>query len=564
MAKWLHLPHKHDRQNRDSYDDFSYEDDFDQDDYDDYEPYEQSAHNYPHTLGSVRGAGASTARNNHATQESRFTREPLIGQTNVGNEWEQDVPSTQRRVSRQTTHRAGAVSHAPSRAEGAAAYSKKRQGTKRHRKLKIFAGVLSVLILLAGAAIAWWMLDTNSKLRNGLDANIQSALVQVAPSDPFYMLLLGVDKDEGRAENWGDSDANFRADTIILARVDPKNKKITLISIPRDTLVDLGEHGKQKINSAYSFGGATKMIEAVSKLANVNISHYAEVDFESFTKIVDSIGGITVNLPVPVSDMQYSGIDLPAGEQTLNGQQALGLSRSRHAYDNYGAGDFYRAANQRMVLTAIAKKVLKLDPVSMSSAVSTMAESVTTDYSVTDIVGLAMQFRGLDTAKDMYSGRTPTNSELIDDVWYEIVDQSAWKKMMDRVNQALPPLEDTSQDETTGITGSVAGDPSAADNIKPDYTGNINVLNGTNVQGLAAQKAGILKTAGYVTYADSTDDRPAQSIVVYDGTKEGRAKALGVAKSLNIDTSNIKPNDGTYPTDVDITVILGSDQIPKQ
>ena len=84
------------------------------------------------------------------------------------------------------------------------------------------------------------------------------------------------------------------------------------------------------------------------------------------------------------------------------------------------------------------------------------------------------------------------------------------------------------------------------------------------MQGLAAQKAGILKTAGYVTYADSTDDRPAQSIVVYDGTKEGRAKALGVAKSLNIDTSNIKPNDGTYPTDVDITVILGSDQIPKQ
>ena len=71
--------------------------------------------------------------------------------------------------------------------------------------------------------------------------------------------------------NWGDSDANFRADTIILARVDPKNKKITLISIPRDTMVDLGEHGKQKINSAYSYGGASGMVEAVSKLANVNI-----------------------------------------------------------------------------------------------------------------------------------------------------------------------------------------------------------------------------------------------------------------------------------------------------
>ena len=85
------------------------------------------------------------------------------------------------------------------------------------------------------------------------------------------------------------------------------------------------------------------MVKVVSKFANVNISHYAEVDFESFTKIVDSIGGVDVNLPQPVKDVQYAGIDLPAGEQTLNGEQALGLSRSRHAYDDYGGEIFYRA-----------------------------------------------------------------------------------------------------------------------------------------------------------------------------------------------------------------------------
>ena len=117
-----------------------------------------------------------------------------------------------------------------------------------------------------------------------------------------------------------------------------------------------------------------------------------------------------------------------------------------------------------------------------------MAESVTTDFNVTDIVGLAMSFRGMDTSKDMYSARTPTTSELIDDVWYEIVDKSAWKTMMDRVNQALPPLEDASADETTGVVGTVGGDPSAIDSIKPDYTGEVAVLNGTDVQGLAAQK----------------------------------------------------------------------------
>ncbi len=68
----------------------------------------------------------------------------------------------------------------------------------------------------------WWLFDTNAKLRNGLDANLQNALVKAKDSDPFYMLLLGVDKDEDRSENWGSDTSNFRADPIILVRVDPK------------------------------------------------------------------------------------------------------------------------------------------------------------------------------------------------------------------------------------------------------------------------------------------------------------------------------------------------------
>ena len=90
------------------------------------------------------------------------------------------------------------------------------------------------------------------------------------------------------------------------------------------------------------------------------------------------------------------------------------------------------------------------------------------------------------------------------------------------------------------------------------------MLNGTDVQGLAAQKAGILKTKGYTAYADSSLEHPTDSIVVYDGTRTGLAKAVGVAKALDIPTANIKANDGSYPTDVDITVVLGTDQAPKR
>ena len=528
----------------------------------------------PQTLGNARQASVASAREAQGTFDSPFTREPLIGNTNAQDNWqarsaEDSEPHTARRAyaapSSEPTHtrhaRIGVAQHAKSRAEGVSAYAQKRRGSKKHRKLKIFFGIFATLLIVASAVALWWLFDTNAKLRNGLDANLQNALVKAKDSDPFYMLLLGVDKDEDRSENWGSDTSNFRADTIILARVDPKNKKITLISIPRDTMVDMGADGKQKINAAYSLGGAANMVKVVSKFANVNISHYAEVDFESFTKIVDSIGGVDVNLPQPVKDVQYAGIDLPAGEQTLNGEQALGLSRSRHAYDDYGGGDFYRAANQRMILMAIAKKVLKLDPAAMASAVSQIADSVTTDMSVTDIVGLALQFRGINTAEDMYSGRTPTESQLIDGVWYEIVDKDAWRTLLSRVEKGLPPLEDANTDETTGVTGTVAGDPSAESSIKPDYTGDVAVMNGTDKQGLAAQKAAALKTAGYNAFAENSDENLDSSSIIYDGTKEGRAKAYGVAKTLNIPTSAIKPNDGSYPTDVDITVILGAEQI---
>ena len=206
----------------------------------------------PQTLGNARQASVASAREAQGTFDSPFTREPLIGNTNAQDGWKarctEDLePHTLRRAyaapSSESTHtrhaRIGVAQHAKSRAEGVSAYAQKRRGSKRHRKLKIFFGIFATLLIAASAVALWWLFDTNARLRSGLDANLQSALVKAKDSDPFYMLLLGVDKDEDRSENWGSDTSNFRADTIILARVDPKNKKITLITIPRDNMVDM-------------------------------------------------------------------------------------------------------------------------------------------------------------------------------------------------------------------------------------------------------------------------------------------------------------------------------------
>lgn len=346
-----------------------------------------------------------------------------------------------------------------SRNDTATRYTDKRKKRGRHKALRAFLIILAV-ILVGGVGAAWaYINNIDSRLSAGIDSDLRSTLTETEYGEPFYMLLLGVDKDEGRTEdsNFGTDDSAYRSDSIMLARIDAKNKKVTLVSIPRDTYVDLGEYGKAKINAAYSFGGAAYATQVVSEFAGVPISHYAEIDMDGMSAVVDAVGGVDVDLPIPVKDPDYTGLDLPAGEQHLDGYTAAMLCRTRHAYDSYGGGDFYRAANQRMVIAAVAKKVLASDPVTMTSTVSAMANMVKTDLSVGDIVSLATQMAGLDVEKDIMSGLAPTTSVYTNNVWYEICDIEAWRTMMERVDAGESPLADDETDQTSGVSAQLPG-----------------------------------------------------------------------------------------------------------
>ena len=446
------------------------------------------------------------------------------------------------------------------------AYAKRRKKSGRHHVLKGILVTLAVLVVGIGVAAGLYLSDIDSRLNNGVTEGLRQVLEPVKTDEPFYMLLLGVDKSEGRAGEWGADESNFRSDTIILARIDPPAQKVTLVSIPRDTRVDMGANGTRKINDAYSIGGPSYAVEVVEDFAGVNISHYAEIDFEQFTSIVDTIGGIEVTLPVAVKDLDYAGIDLPAGTQTLDGGQALGLVRSRHAYDEYGGGDFYRAANQRMVIGAIVKKVLQLDPLSIPSVVSELANSVTTDFKATDIVNLALQFKNLDVDNSMYSGQVPTESQYIDSLWFEIPIEDQWTEMMDRVKAGESPYSDESQDFTAGVAGSIGSGSNISDgdasdsSTTPSYTGSVLVLNGAGIQGLASKKSNVLIEKGFTATADNSDTSSnTTTVVYYNETSGARSSALGVAETLGVPSSNVKPNDGSYSTKYSVVVLLGSD-----
>ena len=457
--------------------------------------------------------------------------------------------------------------------------------TKRKAKGAVRAVVITIIAVLAlGCTVAFaYFSNISSKLNEGIDSALRGQLTETASGDPFYMLLIGIDKSWDRAESaeYGADDAAYRTDSILLARVDPSNKQVTLVSIHRDTLVDFGsDGGKQKINAAYSIGAAKKdkgedtsgaayTVETISKFAGVPITHYAEIDFDQFVSVVDTIGGIDVNVPVDVIDPKFTGANIKAGQQTINGEQALQLCRARHAYDKYGDGDVYRAANQRMVIGTILKKILQSDIGTITKSVNTLSSSVTTDLSVTDILTLATQFQGFDMAKDLYSGMEPTDSKYVNNTWYEICQTSAWQKMMKRVNQGLSPYESESEDTTLGYAGSgtatknegasttSSSTTGGSSDAETDYSGTVEVLNGAGVSGLAGRVASTLNSKGFEATSGTADSYDYSTTrIIYVG-EENKAKAQAVADTLGLST--VKKDDGTHAGEANVVVVLGAD-----
>lgn len=443
--------------------------------------------------------------------------------------------------------------------------SSNRPSQKRKRsKLKVALVCIVLALVCAGGAAFAYFTVLEGNLHAGL-GGVEDVLVDSdITNEPFYMLLLGTDGSSERDET-GDFGGAYRSDSIMLVRIDPVDKKATLVSLHRDTLLDMGENGNQKLNTAYALGGPSYMVETVSKLAGVPISHYAEVNFDGFKDIVDALGGVEVDVPMEIDDDDAGG-HVDAGLQTLTGDEALILCRARHAYDEYGDGDSFRAANQRLVMSAIAKKVLSSDIVTMTNTVQAMSKHVTTDLTLTEIVALAQALNGMDVTTDLYTAMEPTSSVYIDgDGWYEINNLKAWKTMMERVDAGLPPTEETQIDEASGTVlatsgdGSVdpAADESGASNEGFTEGGTIIVRNGAGISGVAAEAADKLTPEGYDVETGNADDfNYDETLIVYSENSQG-AEAKHIAETLGIGT--VRLDDGTYDFDGDFLVIVGSD-----
>ena len=351
----------------------------------------------------------------------------------------------------QHTHRptTGAASRIYSR-ENVGRYAERARQRRRGRVIRrgLLIGVLGVLLVGVVTAGAW-VTSLMSRLNDG-EVITSDLLATLTDSDvtrePFYMLLLGTDGRPG--------EETYRTDSIILARVDPTDKEVTLISIPRDTAY-VYQGSTVKINAVFSYGGSDDMVQAVNDLCGVQISEYAEINFDGLKALVDAVGGIDIYVPEGdgVDDPEAGPVVIEPGQQHMDGEAALTFCRARHQFAD---GDYTRMRHQRMVLGALAEKILNnLDVTTVPALMNQLADMVKTSLNVTDIVSLINAMHGMDV-DNMYSANLPSwagADTYINGQSFVFVDETALAEMMARVDAG----EDPQGPQTMGTTGEGGG-----------------------------------------------------------------------------------------------------------
>ncbi|WP_411813644.1 LCP family glycopolymer transferase [Enterococcus casseliflavus] len=252
--------------------------------------------------------------------------------------------------------------------------------------LIIFSIVAVLVIGLIGVAAKLYF-DVSNSINETYQSVERDRLrqndVNLSKQDSFSVLLMGIDTgDLGRIEQG-------RSDTMMVATINPKGNQTTMVSIPRDTYVDIVGHGTtDKINHAYAFGGTAMSMNTVEKFLDIPIDHYVSLNMEGLKELVDAVGGIEVD-----NDLTFSkdGFDFTIGRTKLNGEQALAYSRMRYDDPN---GDYGRQDRQRKMVEAIVKKVLSLDGVSQYQTILNAVENnMKTDMSFDDMRTLALNYR---------------------------------------------------------------------------------------------------------------------------------------------------------------------------
>ena len=358
------------------------------------------------------------------------------------------------------------------------------------------------------------------------------------------VLLLGLDT---REEN------NTRSDTMIIVSIDPANKTVGMMSIPRDLWVSIPGFGENRINAAYQFGltndvpggGPGLAVATVEQNLDLPIHYFAQIDFAGFQRVVDALDGITLDVPRPLLDNEYPAenfsfmrIYIPAGLQHMDGRTALQYVRSRHA-----DSDLSRNQRQQAVLVAIKQKGLQIGILSkLNNVLSQLQGAIKTDLSISQAGSLAQLAQHV-PAGSIHSYPIDANMVSQQQVNGQEVLIPDWAQIHAAVRQML-------------------SDPRLA-----NEGARLLVQNGTNTAGLAGRTRDQLQAAGFnvvdIGQAPDSGQYPRTMIVDYTGGQKPFT-VQQLRQTLNVGSGQVRAGpEADRPPNVDLIVIMGDDALGR-
>lgn len=271
--------------------------------------------------------------------------------------------------------------------------SQRRSLRKRRKKSFIWkttAITALLFLLLAGGASAYFLqqlnsvsADTEEELERGEKSDLRDQAVDPS-EDSFSVLFLGVDdREEGSMDG--------RSDAMVVGTFNKDSKKVKLVSIPRDSLVNIEGHGEDKIAHAHAYGGTDLAVQTVENTLNIPIDYYVKSDFAAFTDIINDLDGVDVNVPF---DFTEEGTEFTEGPATLNGEEALKYVRMRKQDPR---GDLGRGERQQEVLESLIKKAGSIESIdNYDDVFDSVSENVSTNFTFGNMIALQQYADSLD------------------------------------------------------------------------------------------------------------------------------------------------------------------------
>lgn len=311
--------------------------------------------------------------------------------------------------------------------------------------LSIAVAAILIIILIAGyaslARINHVEIDkTDEALGISAETEIEKQdIEELTPKkrdDIVNIVLFGLDRTE--------PNENSRSDSMIVLTLDFKNKKIKLSSLMRDMYVFIEGYGQTKLNHAYAYGGASLAIKTINQNFGTNIRDYAAVDFSTLEKIIDILGGVTINIKQEeiseINTINSNAKITNSGKQLLNGKQAVAYSRIRYV----GNGDFERTERQRRVLLEILRKAKETEITTLPDLASEILPLVETSMEKQTILDMSADFfKAGEMTYDQE--RFPINGyywdDMTDGIYYLKFDTEITKQqVMDYIFNDIKPI----------------------------------------------------------------------------------------------------------------------------